>query len=121
MSTFLAMTGLGWLQMSNMRLRVRVNGTPFIIRDSVVDKSEACTMCASIKLVQPGPTARRELVEKLFVAIWTFFRTKFGGRLTWFSDINLKIKYGPATEFAYAQPKRKGVEIVFFIDHHSMC
>ena len=85
-----------------MGLIVRGNGTPLINRGSVVDKSEASIMCASLKLVQPGPTARRELVEKLFVVIWTFFGTKFGDRLTWFSDINLKIKYGPATEFAYA-------------------
>ena len=113
------MTGRGWLQVSNMILSVRGNGTPFINRDSVVGKSEASTMCASLEIVQPGPTARRELVERLFIVIWTFFRTRFGSRLTWFSDINLKIKYGPATEFAYAQPKGTGAQIVFFIDNHS--
>ena len=83
--------------MDNMGLEVRGNDTHFINRGSVVDKSEVSTMCASLELVQPSPTARREMVEKLFVVILTFSRTEFGSRLTWFSDINLNVKYGPAS------------------------
>ena len=75
MSTFLTMTGRAGLQMDNMGLRVRGNGTPFINTDSVVDKSESSTVCASLEFVQTGPTARRELVERLFIVICTFFRT----------------------------------------------